>query len=130
MKEIFLGVCFCLLIASTGTLATDVSFSPLELVAYQGKAFSLRISSSTEVSSASATFLGKEIPFYPQELQFRAVLGIPAEAKPGVYPLLVKLETPLGTRLIKKTLTVKKTYFPAEYGRIGNATFSLLKWVA
>ena len=129
-KELLLSICFFSLAICTSAFADEVSLSPQQLIAFQGKAFSLHISSSIEVSSAAASFLDKAVPYYPQGLQFRAVLGIPAETKPGIYPLIVKVESPLGTRLIKQSLTIKKTYFPAEYGRIGNATFSLLKWVA
>ncbi|MFA6170305.1 MAG: M23 family metallopeptidase [Candidatus Margulisiibacteriota bacterium] len=79
----------------------------------QGKTLEIKVSSTDGIENIRGTFLGEKVRFFTAVDGYRALVGIPLEQKPGVYPLVLTLEqieTP--PQAIKKRVKIVKGKFP------------------
>lgn len=62
-------------------------------------------------AAAVARFNGHETPLKPLRGVLRALVAVPASTKPGTYPVHITIP---GHPAIKKSITVRKHYFPSQ----------------
>lgn len=80
----------------------------------QGKCFSVLISSSKELTVAKSTFLGRDYSLFGIGDDYRAIIGVPPEQKPGVYTLSFTITDKDGKQeTIAKNIKVAATKFPS-----------------
>jgi len=99
-------------------LLPDFSFANPQLkidlnLAKPGKCFEVRLVSPEGITDASAEFLGKNIKFFKNGDDYRAIIGVPVAQKTGPYPLAIKLTDDKGqTSEIGRQVKVLPYKFP------------------
>lgn len=103
-----------LLIYSQNFIAYGLDIRIKPQAAQQGKVVSFNILSAEGVSRISVSFLGQKFNCFKAADGFKGIIGIPADQKPGSFPLDFFVIKEDGSR-DKKTLTVKvrRTKFPS-----------------
>ncbi len=81
--------------------------------AYQGKVFTIRIAAEEDISSAKATLLERDYKCYENGDEYKGVIGIPLEQKPGTYDLKISITHDDGKiENISKKIVVEPAKFP------------------
>ena len=83
--------------------------------ARQGKTFTVTVSAELPLRAASASFLGKDMPFYTSGTGFRGVIGIHPNTRPGLYKMEITATDEAGlTDRLAADVRIKTTKFLAE----------------
>jgi len=91
--------------------ALDVRLVPA--IPRQGKCFAVAIVSAEGVTAAQAAFLGREFSLFKDGDDYKTVIGIAPEQKPGKYPLSIIITRGDNSKEnLSKTITVGATKFP------------------
>lgn len=82
-------------------------------IAWQGKVLQVRVSSAEDISSIKGSFLGKKFPCYRSGDDYRGIIGVPINQKPGYYNLKLIVTKGDGSIVtLEKKMKLWSTKFP------------------
>ena len=89
----------------------DITTEPS--IAWQGKVLRVRVGSAEGVSSIKGNFLGQKFLCYKSGDDYRGIIGVPINQKPGYYDLKLIVTKDDGTIVtLEKKMTLWSTKFP------------------
>jgi len=116
VKRGLLFLIITLLFLSFPSLGEEVQVSFFPPKIYQGKTAAIYLTSPFPCQKAVVDFLGQTIRCYPVGEKFRALVGIPADQKPGKYPLKIIFTQEDGSSfLLEKEVVICPTRFSSTW---------------
>jgi murein DD-endopeptidase MepM/ murein hydrolase activator NlpD len=114
-RIIFIVISFIFLSAFACAHATKLAtyFSPKPIL--QGQAFTVTVYADDSVKDIDGGIFGKRIAFFREKEYFRAYIGVPVDASPDKYRLILNIEKADGTKTATSYfVTVNKR----EFGKV------------
>lgn len=104
---------FILIFSASLVQALEIEVKPA--VAWQGKVISVKITSAEDFSSIKARFIGKTFTCFKDGSDFKGIVGVPLNQKPGRYPLRLTAYRKQGKKEnFRLLISVEATSFPVS----------------
>ncbi len=113
MARINAVIAFALLLFSAAAGAEIIS---LPASVRQGESFPIEVADGRELNAARAVFLGQKVTLHEKEESFKAILGVPLDAKAGTESLTLVLTGKDGIEhRSERAINVLKNKFPTAW---------------
>lgn len=106
---------------------SDIKINVLPDRIAQGECFWVKVSPFEEIRSVTGEAFGRQVPFFPHDGAFRAIIPVPANAVPGKYRLNISIEQMDGARSeITRYILAARTGFGSVSFRLKPSKAGLL----